>query len=224
MARPLLLWGAMIASPTLLSRSFAGAASALLIAALAHCGGSVTGTGGDGGVGVPPGGDGGVVPTMCHGDGSTALPGDRPQAVTCPATTFGQPVTSVPCTTLADCQDAGGYYQACRASQCSADACLTDSDCPTGEACGCSSDFGGNAIHTNTCIPAQCRIDSDCGPGGICSPYRSDFCNSLSGYYCHSAADECTTNANCCDPDKPSCKYQPTLGHFACEAVTACNG
>jgi len=51
-----------------------------------------------------------------------------------------------------------------------ADQCTTDDQCPTGSVCKCSTDFYGNAAHSNSCIETQCRVDSDCGAGGTCSP------------------------------------------------------
>jgi hypothetical protein len=190
---------------------------------LLHCGGKNVSQD------VAPNPDGGspIVVPACSGGGSLALPGSRPTSVTCKATPNGLPgPTDVSCTTLADCTDGGATstYMACRAGKCSIDQCLTDSECPSGQACGCASEFGGNAIHTNACVPAQCRIDSDCGRSvGICSPAKG-YCGGLLGYYCHAAGDACITDADCCDNSAPSCQYQPMLGHFACQAAIGCNG
>ncbi|HET6151064.1 MAG TPA: hypothetical protein VFH68_26245 [Polyangia bacterium] len=104
------------------------------------------------------------------------------------------------------------------------DQCTTDQQCPAGEACGCAADFYGNVAHTNVCVTAQCRLDSDCGPGGVCSPSFTGHCGSLTGYYCHSAADECLGQSDCCDRARPSCQYSPELGHWACQATIVCNG
>jgi hypothetical protein len=101
---------------------------------------------------------------------------------------------------------------------------LADSDCPDGQACGCASQFGGNAIHTNLCISTGCRSNSDCGENGVCSESISTGrCGGIAGYYCHAPEDECNTNADCCT-SLPLCGYQPALGHWACQAVTVCNG
>jgi len=127
------------------------------------------------------------------------------------------------CTTPADCGSAGAVFHGCLGRTCSFDECLTDADCPDGQACGCADQFGGNALHYNACVPAQCRIDSDCGQGGLCSPSGNSYCGSLTGYYCHSPADTCTTDADCCEPT-PRCFYTPALGHFACQAQTICGG
>jgi hypothetical protein len=105
------------------------------------------------------------------------------------------------------------------------DQCTTDDQCAGGTACGCASDFFGNALHTNTCVDAQCRVDSDCGVGNVCSPSFSGHCGSLTGYFCHSSADECLASGDCCaDPARPTCQYSTQLGHWACQAVIVCNG
>ena len=175
----------------------------------------------------PDGGTPIVIPA-CSGGGSPSLPGDRLEAEACPATADYLPAgTDVTCATLADCQDAGvasGAFKACRGEKCSIDGCLTDSDCPTGQACACASQVGGSTLHTNTCVAAQCRVDADCGRSvGICSPTRG-YCGGLIGYYCHSEADTCITDADCCEPSASSCQYQPELGHFACQAPVGCSG
>jgi hypothetical protein len=217
-------------------------ACGLALASVVNCSSSTTGgeVAADGGVKdsghIQPGpvDDAGDAQSQC---GSAALPGDRPQAPTCPATALGAGFDAgvVSCTTLADCQDAGAItgppgkiplqFTACLAGRCSVDACLTDDDCASGQACGCSATVA-NANHllTNACVVAQCRVDADCGKGGICSPSPTSSCGGLSGLYCHSAADTCTTDADCCDATKPSCLYQQTLGHFACQAPLGCNG
>jgi hypothetical protein len=223
-----------------LRRAASSTACGVALVALLDCGGAVTGIAsspdagsGDGSPGTPNPGtpDPGPSP-QCPG--SPSQPVGRPQPTTCAATGYPQPAedAGVPCTTLADCLDAGepdyGPYKACLGGQCSYQQCLTDSDCPTGTACGCANQFGGNAIHTNTCVPSQCRVDSDC-EGGVCSPSSGAYCGSLTGFYCHSAADTCETNADCCggdggEPEFMQCVYDTTLGHFACQAAMVCAG
>ena len=105
------------------------------------------------------------------------------------------------------------------------DQCTTDDQCQAGTACGCATDFHGNAIHVNMCVSAGCRVDGDCGPGGVCSPSFTGHCGSLAGFYCHSAADECTGHGDCCvDPARQACQYSPELGHWTCQAAIPCNG
>jgi hypothetical protein len=45
----------------------------------------------------------------------------------------------------------------------------------------------------------------------------------LAGYYCHGPADDCQSDTDCCG-STPACRYQPALGHWACQAVVVCNG
>jgi hypothetical protein len=159
-----------------------------------------------------------------HCGGSSSVATGRDAGV-CPANqTYGGPDGGPACTTLADCPASTGF-QACLQGRCSVDFCVSDGDCPNGQACGCSNlYYGGNAaIHPNACVASHCRVDADCGAGGICSASIGPGCGSLDGYYCHSSADECHTSADCCS-DKPLCRYQPQLGHWACQAQFACNG
>src|SRR5207342_512579 len=109
----------------------------------------------------------GPVDALACSNRNTSDPGNRPVAVACAAS--GLPGT---------------------------DQCMTDDDCAAGTACGCATQFRGNAIHTNTCVQAQCRVDSDCGPGGTCSPSESGYCSSLTGYFCHKPTDTCVTDAD----------------------------
>jgi len=210
----------------------------VVIYAIAGCGGSTESTGvsvnnesdSGGQPGEPkPGSDATVIqpeasgPTS-HCDGATSSLVSRPQAIACAATNFigGADGGPIACTVDADCQEAGiGLY--CRKGACSPDACLVDGDCPTGEACGCSNMFRGNIAQANRCVMSSCRVDADCGPGGVCSPSFSARCGGLAGFYCHSAADSCQTDTDCCG-STPQCRYQPTLGHWACQAIVVCNG
>jgi hypothetical protein len=105
-----------------------------------------------------------------------------------------------------------------------ADQCTTDDQCSSGAMCGCSTYFNGNVIHSNLCIATQCQVDNDCGPGGFCSPSFTGHCSSLTGFYCHTTADSCSSNACCTDPARPLCEYAPQLGHWACQSVIVCNG
>jgi hypothetical protein len=223
---------------TFRSRALYLAACAFGLVALPHCGASVA----DG----PSNVDAGAL------DGSPSVNGDAdsapdaqcvttpskpvPRPAACSATSFPAFMDAGPavaCTTLADCADAGasvyGDYHACLANECSFDQCLADTDCPTGQACGCADEFGGNAIHYNQCIPTQCRTNGDCGSGWTCSPSSGGYCSSLVGFYCHSAADTCATDADCICPGATQapyaqCVYTPQLGHFACQVSAVCAG
>jgi hypothetical protein len=207
-----------------------------------HCGGEAQstaganagGSGSDGAghageTGVVSGGDSGMTgsagagasTSACHSPLST--PVGRPQAVACAATALGALVaSSSTCTIDSDCSDAGSDMQ-CLRGKCSIDGCLADSDCPSGNACQCSSQLRGDVESGNSCVPTGCRVDADCGPGGACSPDTSGHCGSVVGYQCHSAADTCHSDADCCG-NTPQCGYQPELAHWACAAITVCSG
>jgi len=160
-------------------------------------------------------------PAACHSPLST--PVGRPQSTACPATSLGGVLpNSVSCNTASDCADAGLDSQ-CLNHQCGLDQCLTDSDCAAGTACQCSNTFRGNARSGNACVPTGCRVDADCGPGGACSPDTSGRCGSVSGFHCHTAADTCHSDSDCCGTT-PKCAYQAEVGDWECIAVIACNG
>lgn len=184
----------------------------------------------DGGLSIDAQGkDGPGTPDATQCIGTPAQPGHRPQALACPAANAGLGATSdgglFTCAADLDCQNLAGLARWCHLGKCRVDQCLTDSECATGMACGCATDFGGNAIHTNLCLVSGCRVDADCGAGSTCSPSHSTFCGSLTGFYCHAATDTCTTDADCCgDSTRPACRYQPALGHWACDARGFCAG
>ena len=127
--------------------------------------------------------------------GQSAFPPSRPQSVTC-------------------------------AASAGTDQCLTDGDCPSGMACVCSNDFRGPGVPSNLCLTAQCRVDADCGLSYACSPSSTSTCGSgVSGLFCHTSRDTCTTNADCCSESSTgACVYQPTLGFFACQGPILCTG
>jgi hypothetical protein len=166
--------------------------------------------------------------------GSSVLPVHRPLPVTCaPSVALGQPPPTKSCTKDADCLGDAGYVwdRFCLNHTCSADQCLADSDCTAGAVCGCASQFGGNAIHTNLCVASTCRVDADCA-SMLCSPAYTGYCGSLAGYHCRSAADTCRTDADCASIKSgdagftlPSqCSYEPTVGHWQCAPATVCMG
>jgi hypothetical protein len=110
---------------------------------------------------------------------------------------------------------------------CSYDACLTDSDCPSGAACLCRS----SATDSNASIcvaKGNCVLDADCGAGGYCSP--SDGCGGPVGYYCHTAADTCMNDVDCPSADAganaceraASCAYDSQAKHWACTQLVCC--
>jgi hypothetical protein len=180
--------------------------------------------------------------TTCGSDCS--VPTGRPESVACPATSVtGLPVNADTagaggahdgtCTVDADCPtiiDSGAHLNStgpfvgrCLHGQCGFDQCLTDSDCPSGKMCACSTQFHSNGGHANYCIDANCRVDSDCGENGVCS-VTIGYCGGPSGYYCHMPEDQCHTDVDCPDTTASACSYQPTLGYWACQAHAACAG
>jgi hypothetical protein len=126
------------------------------------------------------------------------------------------------CETDADCTTGTngrcGFGRA--GSFCSYDECFRDSDCDTGEACLCDGTrLGGGG---NTCVSAGCRTNNDCTPGYACSPTFGG-CGTYSGFIgfqCHTADDECTTDAEC---GPGYCAFDPTLAHWAC-STSECVG
>jgi hypothetical protein len=167
-------------------------------------------------------------------DGSARPPPaqHRAQPGTCPATPITNTCLSgyadsgagAACGTRADCVPDGSYtpFTNCLQGHCAVDQCLSDSDCPSGQACLCGSLQWGNAcFHANECVPADCRLDSDCGPGNYCSP-NPGACGIESGYYCHKATDACfdDTDCACTGGSSATCAYSSTVGAWVCSQIT----
>ena len=199
--------------------------SMIVVAALAAavaCGGSTTDiASGDGGSSADANGpgDGGSsdashnsdsistdASTFLDGGGRTPVnhrPNDAQCTQAAPAGNFtlmmglGDCTNDAACTTGTNGRCVQSTHGAPRCS-CSYDTCAHDTDCAAGKLCAChGSPFtagGGNA-----CIDGNCRVDADCG-AGYCSPsHGSSGCGGLTGYYCHTAADRCTDDADCAD-------------------------
>ncbi|MEO6417903.1 MAG: hypothetical protein ABIP39_00750 [Polyangiaceae bacterium] len=202
-------------------RKVSSALFVVLALAALHCGGATTAD--------PIAADGGGA------DGSTPGVPDkhRPTAPTC-ATSRGPQIPdagmadsgiSGSCAVDADCTE--GKNGRCGPSTgnragnyCSYDACFVDGDCAAGEACTCGP--SGNA-----CVPAGCRIDADCGVGGYCSPTTGGGCGgaSVTGYYCHTASDECANDADCKATHLgESCAWTSTVKKWTCQPLTVCAG
>ncbi len=124
------------------------------------------------------------------------------------------------CTSDADCT--AGTNGRCGFGRigtfCSYDGCFRDSDCAANEACMCDGAPGGG----NTCVPAGCRTNNDCAPGFACSPTFGSCGHYFGfiGFECHTAADECTTDAEC---GAGYCAFDPAIGHWAC-STSECVG
>lgn len=209
----------------LVRRPFARVATPLFLLALVCCG-ATTATSGDGGRGTN--GDGGAPdgPAVCP-DKPSGTPTGRPTAGTCAPSNVPPPTGGdgglTACTTDSDC-GTGSLYQWCHGGKCQPDQCFSDTDCPSGQACACANEQIGNAEHTNACVMAQCRLDADCAGGQACSPTNQDLCSGGGPFFaCHSSADSCRVDADCC-PSAPSCRYQQTVGHWACVPMCTVNG
>lgn len=204
--------------------------------------GSSSGTpaGGSAGTGSPGSADATGSAGSEGGAGQGGMPPHRAQALACSPTSADQFPTidggtrAMSCTTDADCVQDGGYnpFRYCFQGLCRVDQCLVDGDCSTGQACGCSTQSGGTAaylFHTNLCVPATCRVDADCGASGLCSPAIGDYCTSLVGYHCRSAADTCRTDADCHSVMDggitvlSSCRYAPDVHHWQCLPFSYCS-
>lgn len=111
---------------------------------------------------------------------------------------------------------------------CSYDACQKDDDCGGGSVCDCRNPSQHNA---NVCIHGNCRVDADCGQDGYCSPSAvvvDPFCTTgipigSIGYFCHTAQDECTDDADCGSNDFPACFFNVGKLHFACFQLQCVN-
>lgn len=95
-------------------------------------------------------------------------------------------------------------------TRCSYDECQYDTDCMGGAVCACGD-------VANTCLPGNCRIDSDCGAGHFCSPNIDPCMSTITGYFCHTTADECVDDSDC-DPTQFEmyCQYDGTAGQWTC--------
>jgi hypothetical protein len=102
------------------------------------------------------------------------------------------------------------------------DQCLIDSDCASGQVCICADQQGGGPVHLgNVCMTTQCQVDANCSGGQVCSA-SIDGCSGIAGYDCHTNADACLTDVDCCGT-MPHCAYDTTSGHWACTtAPLAC--
>lgn len=123
------------------------------------------------------------------------------------------------CAEDADCTEGDngrcGYSRI--GGQCSYDECFSDNDCRPDQLCACDGGFGGG----NACIEAGCHTDGDCGGRG-CAPSLGDCGHYFPpvGYYCHTAMDTCTVDADCAPG---YCAYMPALGFWAC-SMAECVG
>lgn len=73
--------------------------------------------------------------------------------------------------------------------------CMTDADCGAGQVCMCA------PLHDGTrCVDADCSTDADCDPGYRCTLSLGVGLDlRWPSVRCHSAADECQSDADCPD-------------------------
>ncbi|MGH7440564.1 MAG: hypothetical protein ACRENE_33150 [Polyangiaceae bacterium] len=162
----------------------------------------------------------------------------RATAATCsPSACGGASLDAAPaCSTDLDCNPDSGvpsYTTArCLNGSCTLDTCFADRDCAANEVCLCASTYyGGNACHTNVCIPAQCHVDSDCGPGGYCVA-TIGYCGSPEGYYCTKPTDPCIDPSTDCSCKSSvnglsapaACSYDAAVRQFVCAQRSTCAG
>jgi hypothetical protein len=109
--------------------------------------------------------------------------------------------------------------------------CGSDADCGADQACVCALEEisykqGGSVYFAATidrCLPGNCRTGADCA-SGECGASRFDCFEGgpIAGFYCRTAEDECRTNHDC-PHDYETCKYEPTLGRWACSKGAICD-
>jgi hypothetical protein len=105
------------------------------------------------------------------------------------------------------------------------DACLVDGDCAgahgASDVCVCQAPQGQGCgtppITGNACVPSSCHVDTDCASCGRCRIEQS--CGVVTGYYCESPSDTCSSNADC---GSGFCTFQGD--HFSCRNDVACAG
>jgi hypothetical protein len=70
--------------------------------------------------------------------------------------------------------------------------CVKDEDCDASQICECGDPIG-------TCRSSTCKTTSDCAPGMFCASGSGEAGCEIR-YACQTAADECTTSADCPQP------------------------
>jgi hypothetical protein len=107
---------------------------------------------------------------------------------------------------------------------CSYDQCGRDTDCMGMQLCACRGSQGIDPVAANLCVAAGCRVDTDCGAGGYCSPSRAGGCGGVTGFYCHTASDQCVDDTDCGPGGVTSilCGYQSMNHRWECIARQLC--
>jgi hypothetical protein len=101
--------------------------------------------------------------------------------------------------------------------------CMQDSDCRSGTACVCNPlaylpDMRTEPTGKGACVLATCRTDADCAAGSYCAVGNLEYLgDTVPGFGCLRADDECTTDADCdmsnvqicLEETKRTCSYPP---------------
>jgi hypothetical protein len=129
------------------------------------------------------------------------------------------------CATDADCTK--GTNGRCTAvfpapAACTYDQCTRDTDCGGASVCDCRNVAQSSA---NVCFHGDCVVDADCPGRGWCSPSLTTLGSNCQvglapgsvGYFCHTAADECTNDADCAGTSSLTrCAFSVVKAHWAC--------
>jgi hypothetical protein len=142
-----------------------------------------------------------------------------------PATMVPSGIPNAPCTKDADCTTAkNGRCVSLTAGnvKCSYDECTMDSECGSSSVCSCREP---NNAFANTCEHGNCKTDADCG-GKYCSPSgfpidvycRSGIPLGSFGFFCHTAKDDCTDDADCAADASypPACVFDAVQSRWTC--------
>ena len=212
------------------------------LGSLAACGGSTgsspndadaaTGGGGGGGGGAG-GGEGGTSDGSSGSDGAadsgkviTHAPAvHRATAAACSHDRgpgdFDTQLMNAQCQADADCtMGTNGRCLrtkvAARNNYCSYDTCFADADCGGAKVCTCR-EFPND---DNRCQAGNCKLDADCGAGGYCSPSADPGATNFgtTGWWCHTAKDECADDTDCNSMKREKCVYDPMITHWSCSS------
>lgn len=144
---------------------------------------------------------------------------DRPVGTTC---LLCRPLGTEPGNVGGDCQlhadCTAGINGRCSLGQigayCSYDMCFSDAQCGDNQVCSCDGAYFSGA---NECVSANCRVNADCTSGHCAPSYGCLQGGAPEGWFCRTAADECTADADCMNNLNGRCAYSSTLSHWACE-------
>jgi hypothetical protein len=121
--------------------------------------------------------------------------------------------------------DAGVMETGCGGTFTPHDECTTDDQCTAAhsatDVCACQAPrgmgCGAGTVAGNVCVPANCHSDSECSACGECR--QESGCGVITGYYCATPLDECSTNADC---GSGFCTFKGD--RWKCDTTVACAG